>query len=140
MALTYVFFTDYLSAFTVWGRSHGPAPSTVKFVAVITNIGGDYDTSNGHFTCRYPGLYMFTLNIMKIYDGSVVAYCYIRQNGQTKIKTHVASVFVGNFQGTNTVVLHLDKGDVIDRGNCNNYLNIHNDLMSSFSGVLLKAD
>ena len=83
---------------------------------------------------------MFTLNLMKIYDAYVTAYCNIRQNGQNKIKTYVTSIFVGSDQVTNTVVLHLDKGDVIDAGSCNDYSKIHYDQMSTFSGVLLTAD
>ena len=135
-------FTEYKSAFTVWDRSNGPTSGTIKFVNVITNIGGHYDTSTGQFTCKYPGLYVFSLHILKSpnYD---IAYCHIRKNGSNIIYVHSSrgsSSYRGYYGSSGSVVFYLDHGDTVDIGGCTDDSTFGSGKETTFSGFLLKAD
>ena len=136
-------FTDYMSAFTVWGRRNGPTAGTIKFITAITNTGGHYDTSTGQFICQYPGIYVFTLHIMKDANGDDFAYCFIRMNGSNQVRAFSnpsSNSDWGFYESSNTVALHLVSGDVVDTGSCSSYDTILADTRTSFSGFLLKAD
>ena len=117
--------------FSVSGAVAGPTSYTIRFTHVLTNIGSQYSTSTGVFTCQFSGLYAFTLTIITD-RGFDNAYCTIRKNG---------SRIYGEYSGTAFVVLHLVHGDKVDVGHCSPLANIHrNNDTSSFSGFLIKAD
>ena len=78
--LFYFLVTGAMSAFSVSNADSGPSAGTIRFIYVVTNIGGHYSTTTGVFTCQYDGLYAFTLTIIKN-SGHDEAYCYIRKNG-----------------------------------------------------------
>ena len=133
-----------MSAFTVSYPVAGPRVNTIRFTHVITNIGGNYDTTTGVFTCQYPGLYVFALHLVKLYDRDSV-WCAIRKNGSylVYVFSDPDAASDGSYSGgTNSVVVHLVRGDRVDIGDCSSIANIyvHNHGETSFSGFLLKAD
>ena len=135
--------TDYKSAFTVYHHENGPESGTIKFTKYITNIGGHYDTSTGRVTCRYPGIYVFSLHLYKDTDDNY-AQCYIRKNGSNQLLVYSRrgkSDDSGYYESSNTLVIHLDRGDIIDLGSCTEYRTmLIGQWWTTFSGFLLKAD
>ena len=129
-------------AFTVTVPTAGSRYRTIRFTHVITNVGGQYSTSTGIFTCKYPGMYFFALHIMKDIRKSVVA-CSIRKNqiDFLEVLSSPASS-TGYDTSSNSVVIHLNRGDQVDVGTCS-YIDAMFDGstgMTSFSGFLLTAD
>ena len=139
----YYSVTDVKSAFTVWHAVAGPTIDTIRFDRVVTNIGGHYNTNTGKFTCPYPGLYVFSLHVVKVTRADN-AYCYIRQNNADKViafSDPSSDSDSGYDSGSVSVVLHLIRGDVVDLGHCTVVSKIYpNERMTVFSGFLLKAD
>ena len=136
--------TDSKSAFTVYNPYNGPASGTIRFNNVRTDIGGHYNTSTGQFKCQYPGTYVFLLHILRD-SGHTFAHCYIRKNksNMVYVYTHPSSTS-GYYSSSNTVVLHLVSGDVVDTGGCSDAVtmndNGYNGYLTTFSGFLLQSD
>ena len=133
-----------MSAFTVSHPVDGPTLGTIRFINVITNIGGHYSTSTGVFTCQYPGLYYFVLHIMKK-DGRDYARCGMRINGSNIVFVLTApdSDSDGGYYGsTNSVMLHLVNGDRVNLASCTtpDTMYINYNWFTTFSGFLVKAD
>ena len=145
VAIGFIYFlvTGIKSAFSVSFAETGPTSGTIRFTHVYTNIGGQYSTSTGVFTCQYPGLYAFTLTLIKE-GGYDIAYCRIRKNGSDKVFTYTnpdSNSDDGLYSATNSVVLHLVHGDKVDVGHCTPLASIYSYTgTSSFSGFLIKAD
>ena len=132
--------SGHKSAFTAWIPKQRPANDTISFTNMITNTGADYKTSTGQFICYYPGFYYFTLNIFKERSTNY-ASCYIRKNGSKLLPAYTdphASSDTGYYESTNSVVVHLKRGDIVDLGDCPGINNIH--AYTSFTGFLLKSD
>ena len=132
----YCLFIDYRSAFTVRNPVDGPTSGTIRLVTVISNIGGHYDTSTGQFTCRYPGVYAFSLHIYKGWY-SDLAGCYIRKNKANVIQAYLDPNGNSYLESSNTVILHLNHGDIVHLGGCNRASTMWE--WTSFSGFLLKS-
>ena len=78
---------------------------------------------------------MFSLNLYKSgYDGT---HCYIRKNGSGVAYATVPSAS-GFYHGSASTILYLNRGDMVDVGDCYKPENI--DSFTSFIGFLLKAD
>ena len=112
---------------------------TIRFAHYITNIGGHYNTSTGIFTCKYPGIYVFALHIVKNF-GSDSAYCDIRKNGSNVVKAYTLSHSNGYYSTTNSVVMHLVHGDKVDLGGCSPIASLYGLKYTTFSGFLPTAD
>ena len=141
-SVRYFFSPDNMSAFVIYGEyphSVDPSTSAVQFTGVQLNIGNHYNTATGQFTCVYPGLYVFSLNLYKISQHSKV-YCHIRKNGSNLVIADVPSetTKAGEYESSASTITHLSRGDKIDVGDCNNVNSI--DSWTSFTGFLLKAD
>ena len=145
VAIGFIYFlvTGIKSAFSVSGGAAGPTSGTIRFTHVVTNIGGQYSTSTGVFTCQYSGLYAFTLNILKN-GGHDYASCVIRKNGSNIVIAWTdpdSNSDGGYYSATNSVVLHLVQGDTVNVGSCTPVASIViGSYYSSFSGILIKAD
>ena len=138
----YESFTDMRPAFTVAGSVDMISGSTARFADVVTNIGGQYSTSTGKFTCQLPGIYVFTLHILKSYS-TTQAFCKIRKNGSPIVVAHtVDPQGVGYYSTSNSAVLHLVNGDSVDVGECTSDSTIYDfsDYATTFSGFLLQYD
>ena len=143
VAIGFLYFpvTGIKSAFSVGEAAAGPTSGTIRFTHVYTNIGGQYSTTTGVFTCQYPGLYAFTLTLMKE-GGYDRAFCRIRKNGSGEVIAYTdpdSNSDDGMYSATNSVVLHLVHGDKVDVGYCTPIANIYT-YYSTFSGILIKAD
>ena len=131
--------TDFKSAFTANTPADLPG-SKITFQTFLTNIGGHYDTSSGRFTCQHPGIYLFSLNLLKNEDAPATA-CLIYLNNFLKAGTNTNPQETGGFTGgSNTILLHLLSGDVVHLGNCKSAGTMANDFFTSFTGILLLAD
>ena len=129
-------------AFTVAGSVDILSDYTARFADVVTNIGGQYSTSTGKFTCQLPGIYVFTLNLLKSYY-STQTWCKIRKNDSPIVVAHTtASQDSTYYSSSNSVVLHLMLGDTVDVGHCTSWSSIYggSDYATTFSGFLLQSD
>ena len=126
-----------MSAFTVTTPATGS--STLRFTLAITNIGDDYNTTTGKFTCHFPGIYAFALHIL-IERGADYAGCYIRKNKSDLIEAHSnPNTDYGFFSSSASVVVHLTRGDEMDVYCRSGEGSVRLDY-TSFSGFLNKAD
>ena len=81
---------------------------------------------------------MFILNLYKD-TGADRITCYIRKNGEGVVMAYVpAESEWGFYESSASTVVHLDPGDKVDVGACNNPSGIHD--YTSFIGFLLQAD
>ena len=140
----YLLFTlDPKSAFAIRGGAiptYNSSTGVAVFPqsAVKLNIGGHYSTTTGKYTCHYPGIYVFSLNLYKQSRASAV-FCWIRKNGSVVALANVPSESEGGYyESSASTVLRLARGDTVDVGSCYNPSNIHQ--YTSFIGFLLKAD
>lgn len=138
--MLYFFFLDYRSAFTVRNPLDGPSSGTIKFQTVLTNIGDHYNASTGEFVCRNPGYYIFYFHLYKYPSSSYnTAYCHIRKNKSSQLYIYSDPVNDnGYYETSNSITLHLDRGDIIDLGGCTSASSMWE--MTSFSGFLFKID
>ena len=127
-----------MSAYTAIYPKDGPSSGTVKLITAISNIGGDYNINTGQFVCQHPGIYVFTLHVYKEY-GVHYAQCYIRKNGSDRVLAFSnPNNDNGYYESSNTVILDLTHGDIVQLGGCTS----GNDTMyywTSFSGYLLNG-
>ena len=137
-----VIVSGYESAFTGRSPTSGTKTGTIKFGTMLSNYGSDYDQSSGNFTCEHPGIYMFHFHLYRYPTSSYSsAQCYIQKNGSNKVIAYsypYSSAYSYYYQSSNSVVLHLNQGDVITVGGCTAIGSIYS--YTSFSGFLLKAD
>lgn len=138
----FVVVSGYESAFTGTSPTSGTVSGTIKFGTMLSNYGSDYDQSSGNFTCEHPGIYMFHFHLYRYPTSSYsTAQCYIKKNGSNTVIAYsypYSSAYGYYYQSSNSVVLHLNHGDVITLGGCTAIGSIYS--YTSFSGFLLKAD
>ena len=85
---------------------------------------------------------MFSLHLYKGYYDNY-AQCYIRKNGSNQLLVYSQrgrSDDTGYYGSSNTLVIHLDRGDIVNLGDCSQYDTMIGDIWTTFSGYLLKAD
>ena len=114
--------------------------SVLKFNNAITNTGGAYNPSNGTFTSPIGGHYAFSWNIVctPAKTGNL-ADVFLMLNGQLQGIAQ-ADCRDQNGSGSDTVVLKLNKGDVVHlelHGSNVPRLQVYGDGYSSFSGWLI---
>ncbi|XP_060558553.1 coadhesin-like [Ruditapes philippinarum] len=78
---------DLHVAFTAYKlNTSSPDHTTLKFESVYNNNGRGYDVSTGKFTCTIPGLYHFSITLLKPYIKLPYIESNLRINGSDKLK------------------------------------------------------
>ena len=131
--------SDHQSAFAIYRESPTYSSSTkvLIFPSTTTNIGNHYDNTTGQFTAQYAGIYVFVLNLYRV-NGLDHVFCYIRKNGSKVAIGRIQLKSEQHAESSGSTVVHLDPGDKVDVGNCDNPWEI--DIRTSFIGFLLQAD
>ena len=115
-----------------------PSSIPLRFQNVVSNTLNGYNATSGKFTCQIPGLYLFTMMIMRNSGHPYNSVCYIYINdGNTNIEADAYGPSSACPSSTNTLVRHLNKGETVYLV-CNNAPYIF--YSSSFSGVLIQPD
>ena len=119
--------------------------NTLKFTKVITNIGQHYSTEKGQFTCEYPGIYVFLINVLKE-NGVPFVRCDIRKNNVKVVRAASdpeGESENGSYSSSTSAVIHMEYGDIA-HVHCPSglqSLNLHCGASCvNFSGILIKAD
>ncbi|KAJ8321531.1 hypothetical protein KUTeg_000918 [Tegillarca granosa] len=107
--LLYMFITENKIAFTAGLQSGGKYSSQqiLKFIKVITNVGGGLNASDGVFYCPEPGLYYFFVNVM---SNANDAYIEIHKNDKLVVYVYTDSNGEHWKSGSNAVILRLEQG------------------------------
>ena len=120
----------------MWGPNISSS-NPLRFNSVITNTLNGYNATSGKFTCQIPGLYLFTVMVMRRSENTDSAYCYIYVNGTISMLTaHAYGPSLAYPSSTNTLVRHLNKGETV---HLLGYNAAHMLSWSSFSGVLIQS-
>lgn len=106
--------------------------------------GNDFDRNTGIFTCSVPGIYYFTVSLIKPTSDTYidVITCHLFRNDA--LETLISSEFMSEetqLSGrsiTNSVLLHLGAGDTVYLGSCTDPKAM--EYYSSFTGFLVSAD
>ena len=134
--------TGAKSAFTAWNPTSAPRSGYIKFSSIQSNIGNDFNTSSGHFTCRYPGVYVFYLHLYRASTTSYSGcYCYIRKNGSNFVEAYndpYSSYRNGYHETSNSITFRLRRGDTVSVGGCSTINDKYT--YTSFTGFLVKAE
>ena len=123
--------------FTVYSPDTSSS-SPLRFRIVVSNTLNGYNATSGKFTCQIPGLYLFTMMVLRDSGYAYNSYCYIYVNGiNSMIEADAYGVSAAYPSSTNTLVRHLNKGDAVYLV-CSyvTYMKAY----SSFSGVLIQPD
>ena len=118
--------------------------TVLTFENVAYNHENCFDEASGKFVSQYPGLYLFTVTIVKdnAYYQTCCSLCFKKGFGEDcKLRVLANNGDVSNINfssGTNTLVVHLDVGDEAYVSKCDPIIAIHQ--ISSFSGVLIQSD
>lgn len=129
-----------VSAFTATNPNTTHPSGYVRFNNVLSNIGSDYSSSTGAFTCQYPGIYIFTTHL---YNSPSSSYdyvsCFILLNGSNRIRIYSYPYSdTRYYEASNSLIIHLKAGDTISVGGCSSSTGLYT--YSSFSGFLIKLD
>lgn len=128
-----------ITGFTATKPKDGPSLGTINFQSLLSNTGNHYSLTTGKFTCGVDGVYFFSVTIVKESTADH-AWCYIRKNGQNLVQAGVQredSWNTGWYGATNSAILHLQSGDIVDLGGCSPANTTYSD--STFTGFLIKA-
>ena len=113
-----IFSSDPVSAFAMYGAKPTYTLGILVFPSTLLNIGNHYSTVTGRFTCYYPGVYMFSLNLYKS-PGPDIIYCRIIKNGKqsTSVQATILSEDQsGYYEGSASTIYHLNRGDRVHVG------------------------
>ncbi|XP_045179574.2 complement C1q tumor necrosis factor-related protein 2-like [Mercenaria mercenaria] len=117
--------------------------SKVIFAHMIYQHGIDFNSSTGTFTCSIPGTYHFSVTLVKKRASSGVFYCGLYKNVSYIITIGDPTDDDTNLRGAATsqsTLIHLDKGDTVYLGSCNEQPSSYMEPFSSFTGFLLYSD
>ncbi|XP_045177578.2 uncharacterized protein LOC123537808 [Mercenaria mercenaria] len=137
---------DSKVAFTAYGISGISTP--LVFPQVFENHGNGYNNSTGKFTCKIPGIYIFSFQISKqFYHNTDLVQCFLRKNSVSVIGAiqdpYYQSAFNNDLSGYSLSLsgtFHLNINDTVNVGQCSGISTVYPDYRSSFTGVLVTPD
>ncbi|XP_043930926.1 complement C1q-like protein 2 [Protopterus annectens] len=113
----------------------------LKFDDIVTNIGNQYDSTTGKFTCHVPGIYFFTYHVLMRGGDGTSMWADLCKNGQVRASAIAQDADQNYDYASNSAVLHLDSGDEVyvklDGGKSHGG---NNNKYSTFSGFILYPD
>ncbi|KAM9397542.1 complement C1q-like protein 2 [Salvelinus alpinus] len=128
-------------AFYVGLKNPHEGYEVLKFDDVVTNLGNQYDPTNGKFTCQVSGIYFFTYHVLMRGGDGTSMWADLCKNGQVRASAIAQDADQNYDYAGNSVVLHLDSGDEIyvklDGGKAHGG---NNNKYSTFSGFILYPD
>ncbi|CDQ86898.1 unnamed protein product [Oncorhynchus mykiss] len=128
-------------AFYVGLKNPHEGYEVLKFDDVVTNLGNQYDPTNGKFTCQVSGMYFFTYHVLMRGGDGTSMWADLCKNGQVRASAIAQDADQNYDYAGNSVVLHLDSGDEIyvklDGGKAHGG---NNNKYSTFSGFILYPD
>ncbi|KAM6893685.1 complement C1q-like protein 2 [Xenentodon cancila] len=128
-------------AFYVGLKNPHEGYEVLKFDDVITNLGNNYDTSTGKFTCHVSGIYFFTYHVLMRGGDGTSMWADLCKNGQVRASAIAQDADQNYDYASNSAVLHLDSGDEVyvklDGGKAHGG---NNNKYSTFSGFILYPD
>ncbi|KAL4226160.1 hypothetical protein ACF0H5_014146 [Mactra antiquata] len=116
---------------------HGGAGQVIVYDNIITNAGNGYNGHLGTFTAQVEGIYVFSTTMVAL--GHVDAHASFYKNSDKINIMFVSGVEADYDTSSSTVVLELQKGDVVTVRNVNNDRSFAGKGHSSFSGFLLSS-
>jgi hypothetical protein len=135
LLFNYCFYLTFFSDVSVGFSVSSPDTSSgfpLKFRNVIYSTGNEYNKSSGIFTCKHPGVYFFTANVLRS-PGIYVNECSIRVNGISMLLvTNVTRLREGYQSGSGSFIYHLISGDTVSLSGCPGVNYIYS--YSSFTG------
>ncbi|XP_060585935.1 semaphorin-5B-like isoform X1 [Ruditapes philippinarum] len=114
----------------------------LNFSSTIYQYGNDFDISTGIYTCHIPGVYHFSVTLIKKRASSRVdlVSCTLYKNRQSLIVIKVDptddDTDKGNAAISQSIVINLDVRDIVYLSRCSN-ASTNMEAWSSFTGVLL---
>ncbi|XP_033096135.1 collagen alpha-1(X) chain-like isoform X2 [Anneissia japonica] len=131
---------DDIVAFTVARATEMSAskPISIDFTHILSDINGDFDMVNDSFTCRIPGVYLFSFSFAS--DSATSPSVNMVRNSSNLLGSYSTSVFSVVQTSTNMMVLNLVKGDTIYLElSTGSSIHCRGKMLCSFTGVLFHA-
>nr|QBM06428.1 OxyL [Anneissia japonica] len=85
----------------------------IVFDSALTNVGNDYNPTDGKFTTRIAGTYVFSLTLMSKLSSDSTAYGCLLLNGEEQVCVWSNGIN-GHEMSSNTITVKLKSGDVVD--------------------------
>jgi hypothetical protein len=135
-----------MSAFSVTKPSSYNTINGIRkltFSSTIYQFGYHFSTSTGTYTCRLPGVYYFSVTLVKKRASSRVdmVYCKIYKNTQSlmymKVDPTDDSTDNGHAAISQSIVINLNVGDTVFLSDCSNPPSTFMEHWTSFTGFLL---
>ena len=132
------------SAFSTYGLDKTYVDNVVVWGMPYLNTGSNYNTTTGKYYAEYNGTYLFHLNLYKGGGANAVG-CILYKDSNIKTKELLSYAAVasetsndGFYESSTTAITHLDQGDCVYVGDCNNFSNLSG--RTTFTGTLISVD
>ncbi|XP_053379901.1 heavy metal-binding protein HIP-like [Mercenaria mercenaria] len=116
---------------------HAGEHQNIVFDHVETNVGNAYNPHHGVFLAPVTGTYLFYTSVMA--ESNREIWCQIVVNGVKKVTAYARGTDARFDQGSQAVIVHLQKGDDVAVQNylADDGIFSNPDIWTSFSGLLL---
>jgi hypothetical protein len=132
---------DQIVAFHAHGITAGSRRSTQPtFPDVVENIGNNYNSTTGTFTCKVPGVYYFTITLMIMYgyrEDDISCFLKIQSLHTYDIYVKIRKPEYRSNIVTASGVFHLYLGDTVYLDRCGEYYKTSNYIGTTFKGFFI---